>query len=171
MAAGRSWEWPRRTGCTGGWCGKQSRARCLRSGSELSVGGRYVRERSEHLGLYERVVMVPQAYEWGVEAQVDWYEAVLVLGVKRKTVQCFAMASGAAFHCAYPRATQQAFLEAHELAFAYFGGVFRRRRYDNLTSAVKKILRGYRREDGGDGHADVGQFGRDFRYGVRGRPF
>ena len=35
-----------------------------------------------------------------------------------------AMASGGAFHRAYPHATQQAFLEAHELAFAYFGGVF-----------------------------------------------
>jgi transposase len=50
------------------------------------------------------------------------------------------MASGAAFHRAYPRATQQAFLEAHESAFAYFGGVFATLRYDNLTSAVRNIL-------------------------------
>jgi len=57
-----------------------------------------------------------------------------------------SMASGAAFHRAYPCATQQAFLEAHELAFAYFEGVFRRLRYDNLSSAVKKILRGQQRE-------------------------
>src|SRR3954467_9475230 len=57
------------------------------------------------------------------------------------------MASGAAFHRAYPRATQQAFLEAHEHAFAYFGGVHRVLRYDNLTSAVRKILRGHRREE------------------------
>src|SRR3990170_1853950 len=45
------------------------------------------------------------------------------------------------------RATQQAFLEAHELAFGYFGGVFRKVRYDNMKSAVKKILRGYQREE------------------------
>ncbi len=57
------------------------------------------------------------------------------------------MASGAAFHRAYRRATQQAFLEAHELALAYFGGVFRTLRYDNLSSAVKRILRGARREE------------------------
>src|SRR6478672_10901862 len=38
-------------------------------------------------------------------------------------------------------------LEGHELAFAYFGGVFRKLRYDNLTSAVTKILRGHRREE------------------------
>ena len=32
-------------------------------------------------------------------------------------------------------------------AFAYFGGVFRTLRYDNLASAVRKILRGQRREE------------------------
>src|SRR5205823_12625371 len=69
---------------------------------------------------------------------------------ERIKLQAFAMrsmASGAAFHYAYLHATQQAFLEAHELAFSYFGGVFRKLRYDNLTSAVKKILRGHRREE------------------------
>jgi hypothetical protein len=58
-----------------------------------------------------------------------------------------SMASGAAFHRAYHRVTQQAFLEAHEHAFHYFQGVFRVLRYDNLKSAVKKILRGHRREE------------------------
>ena len=56
-----------------------------------------------------------------------------------------SMASGAAFHRAYPRATQQAFLEAHEHAFACFGGVHRVLRHDNLTSAAREILRGHRR--------------------------
>jgi hypothetical protein len=37
-------------------------------------------------------------------------------------------------------------LEAHERAFAYFGGVFSCLRYDNLSSAVKRILRGQQRE-------------------------
>src|SRR5260221_14337815 len=57
-----------------------------------------------------------------------------------------SMASGAAFHRAYLHATQQAFLEADELASSYYGGVLRKLRYDNLTFAVKKILRGSRRE-------------------------
>jgi transposase len=93
---------------------------------------------------------VPQTYDWGQQAQVDWYEAVAVLGGDAGTLQVFcvrSMASGAAFHRAYRRATQQAFLEAHEGAFAYFGGVFATLRYDNLTSAVRKILRGFRREE------------------------
>ncbi len=37
-----------------------------------------------------------------------------------------SMAGGGAFHRAYYHATQQAFLEAHEFAFQFFGGVFRR---------------------------------------------
>ena len=81
---------------------------------------------------------------------MDWYEAYADLCGERTKVQVFAMrsmASGAAFHHAYRHATQQAFLEAHERAFAYFGGVFRRLRYDNLTSAVRKILRGSRWEE------------------------
>jgi transposase len=85
---------------------------------------RYVRERKRELGWATRATCVPQ--------------------------QVFAMrsmASGAAFHRAYQRATQQAFLEAHEYAFDFFGGVFGLLRYDNLKSAVKKILRGYRREE------------------------
>lgn len=117
--------------------------------SESSVR-RYVRERRMLMGLLGREVFVPQSYQWGEEAQVDWYEGWVDLEDERRKVYVFcmrSMASGAAFHRAYPHATQQAFLEAHELAFAWFGGVFRTLRYDNLTSAVKKILRGYRREE------------------------
>jgi transposase len=111
----------------------------------------YVRERKRALGLKTSPeVFVPQQYAWGKEAQVDWYEAAADLDGERQTLQVFAlrsMASGAAFPRAYPRATQQAFLEAHELAFQHLGGVFRHLRYDNLSAAVRKILRGYRREE------------------------
>ena len=141
----------------------------------------YVRERKQELGLERRETFVPQCYQPGQEAQVDWYEATVdfcrnvsdggvsdagISGdfvgsgswrraaqegeVDRQKVQVFAlraMYSGAAFHLAFPHATQQAFLEAHEAAFAYFGGVFVTLRYDNLSSAVKKILRGHQREE------------------------
>jgi len=110
----------------------------------------HVRERKREMGLVLRETFVPQSYTWGQEAQVDWYEAWADLGGERTKLQVFAMrsmASGAAFHRAYRHATQQAFLEAHERAFDYFGGVFRLLRYDNLASAVRKILRGHRREE------------------------
>src|ERR1700737_581875 len=103
----------------------------------------YVQKRKQELG--GRVAFVPQSYDWGQQAQVDWFEAVAKLEGEPCKLQFFAMrsmASGDAFHRAYTHATQQALLEAHELAFAYFGGVFRTLRYDNMGSLVKKILRG-----------------------------
>lgn len=111
---------------------------------------RYVRQRKRELGLKGGETFVPQSYHWGQEAQVDWYEAWAELGGERQKLFVFcmrAMASGGAFHKVYPHTTQQAFLEAHELAFQYFGGTFELLRYDNLSSAVKKILRGQRREE------------------------
>ena len=117
--------------------------------SESSVR-KYVRGRKLALGLVARETFVPQHYNWGGEAQVDWYEADAELGGERLTLKVYvmrSMASGGAFHRAYLHATQQAFLEAHEHAFQYFGGVFQRLRYDNLSSAVKRILRGSRREE------------------------
>ena len=102
------------------------------------------------LGWSTRATCVPQSYQLGQEAQVDWYEAWAELSGEQVRLQVFSMrsmASGAAFHRAYHRATQQAFLDAHEHAFNYFQGVFAVLRYDNLKAAVKKILRGYRREE------------------------
>jgi transposase len=109
---------------------------------------RYVQRRKQELGLGSRLACVPQSYELGQEGQVDWFEGVVKLNGEACTLQFFAMrsmGSGDAYHRAYTRGTQQALLEAHEHAFAYFGGVFRTLRYDNMTSVVKKILRGRQR--------------------------
>ena len=110
----------------------------------------YVRQRKVAMGLVRQEVFISQSYQLGGEAQVDWYEIQAVIDGHERKIYIFcirSMASGAAFHRAYPHASQQAFLEAHELAFAWFGGVFRTLRFDNLSSAVKKILRGYEREE------------------------
>src|SRR6202043_422511 len=61
-----------------------------------------------------RETCVPQSYAWGVEAQIDWYEAYADLAGERVKLQVFgmrSMASGGAFQCCYLNATQQAFLE------------------------------------------------------------
>ena len=110
----------------------------------------YVRERKQEMGINGREVFVPQSYALGQEGQVDWFEAAARLGGQIQTLQFFAMrsmGSGGGFHRAYTNATQQAFLEGHEHGFEYFGGVFHLLRYDNLSSAVKKILRGRQREE------------------------
>ena len=109
----------------------------------------YVGDRKREMGLAGREKFVAQSYAWGVEGQVDWYDAVAEIDGEEVKAHVFclrAMASGGAFHLAYPHASQQAFLEAHEAGFAHFGGVFRVLRYDNLASAVKKILRGHQRD-------------------------
>jgi transposase len=109
----------------------------------------YVERRKQALGLAEHEVFVPQSYDWASRRRSIGTKRMPIWDGERIKLQVFemrSMASGAAFHRAYPCATQQAFLEAHELAFEYFEGVFRRLRYDNLSSAVKKILRGQQRE-------------------------
>ena len=102
----------------------------------------YVSQQRRRLGLPAEA-FVPQSYGPGQEAQVDWDEAAVDFPEGRRTVQFFVMRacfSGREFHWACWRQTQQAFLEAHVAAFAYFGGVFARLRYDNLGLAVKRVL-------------------------------
>ena len=93
-------------------------------------------------------MFVPQHHEPGAEAEVDWGQAEVDLAGERVTVHLFVMRasfSGATFCQASPVETQQAFLELHVEAFEWFGGVFAQIRYDNLKSAVKKVLKGRRR--------------------------
>src|SRR5205807_3964837 len=54
----------------------------------------YVCRRKQELGMAERETFVPQSYDWGSEAQVDWYEAFAeVMGELRK-VYCYALDGG-----------------------------------------------------------------------------
>lgn len=108
----------------------------------------HVHKRRRELGLTVGQVFVPQVHAPGRTAEVDWGEAEVDLAGARTKVHLFHMRScfsGAAFSMASPVETQQAFLEGHALAFDWFGGVFAEVRYDNLGSAVKKVLRGRRR--------------------------
>jgi transposase len=108
----------------------------------------YVRARRRAMGWAVGEVFVPQVYAPGVGAEVDWGEAEIELAGVRTRVFLFFMRasfSGAAFCQASLVATQQAFLELHVEAFAWFGGVFEEVRFDNLTSAVKSVLKGRRR--------------------------
>ena len=108
----------------------------------------YVRARKRALGWPVADVFVPQVHAPGVGAEVDWGEARVVLAGALTTVHLFLMRasfSGAAFCQASLVETQQAFLELHVQAFEWFGGVFAEIRFDNLTSAVKQVLKGRRR--------------------------
>jgi transposase len=108
----------------------------------------HVRARKRSLGWPVGEVFVPQVHAPGIEAEVDWGQAEVVLAGAQVTVHLFVMRasfSGAAFCQASLVETQQAFLELHVQAFEWFGGVFAKIRFDNLKSAVKKVLKGRRR--------------------------
>jgi transposase len=117
--------------------------------AEITVR-KFVRRRRRELGEPVDDAFVPQVHDPGLEAEVDWGEATVLLRGERTKVYLFhlrASHSGAAFVCGFLRETQQAFLEAHVEAFRFFGGVFQTIRYDNLRSAVTRVLRGRRREE------------------------
>jgi transposase len=114
--------------------------------SERQVA-RCVRARRRELGEVGEA-FVPLVSEPGVEAEVDWGQASVLVRGAPTVVHLFVMRacySGAAFVMAFERETQQAFLEGHVAALEWFGGVFDVVRYDNLKAAVAQVLKGRRR--------------------------
>ena len=89
---------------------------------------------------------IPLEYEPGRDAQVDFFEAV-VDHVERGREKVFillvrACYSARTFAYVAPNQTREALLEGLMQAFEFFGGVFRTLWFDNLTPAVKKVLKG-----------------------------
>ena len=98
----------------------------------------YVRLRK----LSQREMFVPLAHPAG-DAQADFGEAMVVIdGVERKAhyLTIDLPQSDDCFVMAFPAETTEAFLEGHNHAFAYFGGVPRTILYDNTKIAVARIL-------------------------------
>ncbi len=95
-----------------------------------------------------RETFVPLSHPPG-HAQVDFGEAVAVIGGVRQKLHFFCMdlpQSDACFVKAYPRETTEAFLDGHIASFAFFGGVPLSLLYDNLKIAVAKICGDGKRE-------------------------
>lgn len=91
---------------------------------------------------------LPLAFDPGVDAQVDWGEAAVIMQGEQVDVQLFVMRlcySRKLFVMAFPTQRQEAFLLGHVLAFTHFGGVPHRISYDNLKVAVQQILEGRNR--------------------------
>ncbi len=105
---------------------------------KLTIVTDYVREKKRRM----REVFVPLTHPPG-HAQVDFGEALGVIGGVRRKLHYFAMAlphSDAFFMKAYPAETTEAFCDGHVSAFAFFGGVPLSILFDNTTIAVAKIL-------------------------------
>lgn len=92
-----------------------------------------------------RAVTVPQSHGPGEEAECDFGE--FMAWIAGALVKCWMFClrlshSGRGFHVAFCHQAQEAFFEGHVLAFEHLGGVPALIRYDNLKSAVVKVLLG-----------------------------
>jgi transposase len=95
-------------------------------------------------------VFIPLEFDPGMDAQVDWGEAEVILAGISIIVQVFVMRlcySRKVFVRAYPSQKQEAFFEGHMLAFQHFQGVPYRLAYDNLKTAVQRVLTGRNRQE------------------------
>jgi len=95
-------------------------------------------------------LFLPLEFDPGTDAQVDWGDAQVLLHDQRITVQLFVLRlcySRKLFLRAYPTQKQESFLDGHIHAFHHIQGVPHRLSYDNLATAVKKVLEGHSREE------------------------
>jgi transposase len=116
-------------------------------GSEATVRTFVARQRREQ---HRPKLFLPLAFDPGIDAQVDWGEAEVSIAGIRQTVQVFVLRLGYSrklFVRAYPTQKQESFFEAHVHAFHHINGVPHRLSYDNLTTAVKKVLTGHTRQE------------------------
>jgi len=116
-------------------------------GSEPSVRAYIGKQRQ---ALRRPAVYLPLSYDPGVDAQVDWGEAEAEVAGQRITVQLFVMRlcySRRIFVMAFPSQKQESFFAGHVQAFHDFGGVPRRLTYDNLSTAVQRVLEGHHRQE------------------------
>ncbi len=120
-------------------------------GGESTVR-RYVRLAKLRFGIETPRAFIPCNPEAGHEAEVDWGTATAIISGKEIRLKFFCMRSkysGKHFVRFYPCERQQAFLDAHIHAFSFYGGIFPVLIYDNLTTAVQKVLRGKGRHRAG----------------------
>lgn len=114
------------------------------NGSESNVR-KFVREARVKYDVGNPKVFIPLAPELGREAEIDWGTAIAKIGGQRTKVKMFCMrskGSGKSFVRLYPCERQQAFFDGMMQGFAFYGGIFPTLIFDNLTSAVKKVLVG-----------------------------
>jgi transposase len=136
------------------WTGGKQRLTATRLHQMLraegyDVGTTLVKEIVAEWKGRRREVFVPLVYRPGELAEVDFFEVLIDVCGERTKAQLFVMRlmhSGRDFAWLYERQDQVSFLDGHVRAFAHFGAVPQRVAYDNLKSAVRRMLVGSERE-------------------------
>lgn len=109
---------------------------------------RYVKKWIEEREREPEQCYIPLHFDPGDAYQFDWsYEKAILAGIPQtiKVAHFRLCHSRMFFVAAYPRESQEMVFDAHNKAFAFFKGTCRRGIYDNLKTAVDKILRGKER--------------------------
>ena len=110
---------------------------------------RHVKKWREQKGRTPDQCYIPLKFSPGEAYQFDWsHEQVILGGVSQKVkVAHFRLCHSRMFFvAAYPRESQEMVFDAHNRAFKFFGGTCKRGIYDNLKTAVDKVLRGKERK-------------------------
>ena len=92
---------------------------------------------------------IPLSFDPGEAYQFDWSHEGIELQSLPLTVKAAHMRlsfSRMPFVRAYPRETQEMVFDAHDKAFAFYGGVCRRGIYDNMKTAVETVFVGRARK-------------------------
>jgi transposase len=108
-----------------------------------------------------RGTFVPLVFAPGEAFQFDWSEDWAVVGGERQklAVAQFKLSHSRAFLLrAYPQQTHEMLFDAHNHAFAVFGGIPKRGIYDNMKTAVDEIGRGKARTVNARFRAMTGHF-------------
>ena len=104
--------------------------------------------REEHQGT-PTDAYIPLVFEPGEAFQFDWsHEKIVIAGAMTevKIAHIRLCHSRLFLTVAYLRESQEMVFDAHRRAFEFFGGVTRRGIYDNMKTAVCRILRGKERD-------------------------
>ncbi len=110
---------------------------------------RWRQEQQELAKTACRGTFIPLTFALGEAFQFDWSEDWAVIAGERTKLQVahFKLSHSRAFFLrAYPLQTHEMLFDAHNHAFATFGGVPARGIYDNMKTAVDKVKRGKQRD-------------------------
>jgi transposase len=110
---------------------------------------RFVKAWREERARVPAQAFVPMSFTPGEAYQFDWSHETITLQGLPLTIKAAHMKlshSRMPFVRAYFRETQELVFDAHDKAFAFFGGVCRRGIYDNMKTAVEAIFVGKARQ-------------------------
>jgi transposase len=114
-----------------------------------SAVNRYIKawkERSCHISVD---ACIPLSFAPGEAFQFDWSNEVVIVCeevIEVKVAHFTLCYSSKKFVYIYPNETHEMVFDAHVRAFEFFGGTPVRGIYDNMPTAVKKVLKGKERE-------------------------